>query len=162
MSRYFIDGNEIRLTVKDRIFCDVEFYDGRKMTNLEPRRLFPISGLNDYITFLDSEGEEQFILRRLDNMEPEQKALLAGCLEEYYRIPKITRLIKRSEKHKIWLWTVETDRGEYTFEIINHIQSLKMLGHKRILIKDGNDNRYEIPDIYALDKRSQNLILPDM
>lgn len=162
MSRIFIDGNEIRLTVKDRIFCDVEFFDGTRYTDLEPRRLFPISGLDDYITFLDSEGEEQFILRKLDNMEPEQKVLLSGCLEEYYRIPKITRLIKRSEKHKIWLWTVETDRGEYTFEIINHIQSMKMLSSKRILIKDGNDNRYEIPDIYALDKRSQNLILPDM
>ena len=162
MSRIFIDGNEIRLTVKDRIFCDVEFFDGTRYTDLEPRRLFPISGLDDYITFLDSEGEEQFILRKLDNMDPEQKVLLSGCLEEYYRIPKITRLIKRSEKHKIWLWTVETDRGEYTFEIINHIQSMKMLSGKRILIKDGNDNRYEIPDIYALDKRSQNLILPDM
>ena len=162
MARTFIDGNEIRITVKDKIFCDVEFYTGDKFTDLEPRRLFPVSGLSEYITFLDSEGEEKFIIRKLDNMEPEQKALLLGCLEEYNRIPKITRLISRSEKHKIWMWNVETDRGEYTFEIINHIQSMKMFYDRRILIKDGNDNRYEIPDIYALDKRSQKLILPDM
>ena len=162
MARTFIDGNEIHITVKDKIFCDVEFYTGDKFTDLEPRRLFPVSGLSEYITFLDSEGEEKFIIRKLDNMEPEQKAILLGCLEEYYRIPKITRLISRSEKHKIWMWNVETDRGEYTFEIINHIQSMKMFYDRRILIKDGNDNRYEIPDIYALDKRSQKLILPDM
>jgi hypothetical protein len=162
MARTFIDGSEIRITVKDKIFCDVEFYTGDKFTDLEPRRLFPVSGLSEYITFLDSEGEEKFIIRKLDNMEPEQKAILLGCLEEYYRIPKITRLISRSEKHKIWMWNVETDRGEYTFEIINHIQSMKMFYDRRILIKDGNDNRYEIPDIYALDKRSQKLILPDM
>lgn len=162
MARNFIDGNEIRLTVKDKIFCDVEFYTGQKFSDLEPRRLFPVSGLNDYITFLDSEGEEQFILRRLDNMEPHQRELLQGCLEEYYRIPKIKRLITFSEKHCIWLWTVETDRGEFSFEIVNHIRSLKMFYDKRILVKDSNDNRYEIPNIYDLDKRSQKLILPNM
>jgi len=162
MPRNFIDGNEIRLTVKDKIFCDVEFYSGQKFENLEPRRLFPVSGLSEYITFLDENGDEQFIVRKLDNMEPEQKALLQGCLDEYYRIPRITKLITRTEKHKIWMWTVDTDRGVYTFEIINHIQSMKMFHDKRILIKDGNDNFYEIPNIYELDKRSQKLILPDM
>lgn len=101
MARNFIDGNEIRLTVKDKIFCDVEFYTGQKLSDLEPRRLFPVSGLNDYITFLDSEGEEQFILRRLDNMEPHQRELLQGCLEEYYRIPKIKQAhnIQREALH---------------------------------------------------------------
>lgn len=162
MSRHFIDGNEIRITVNDKIFCDVEFFSGEKFYNLEPRRLFPVTGLSEYITFLDDKGEEQFILRKLDNMAPDQRELLLNCLEEYYRIPKITRLISRSEKHRIWLWNVETDKGEYTFEIINHIQSMKMFYDKRILIKDGNDNRYETPNIYEMDKRSQKLILPDM
>ena len=44
MSRQFIDGSEIRITVKDKIFCDVEFFTGEKFTDLEPRRLFPVSG----------------------------------------------------------------------------------------------------------------------
>ena len=162
MARNFINGDEIRITVKDKIFCDVEFFSGQKFTDLEPRRLFPVSGHSQYITFLDENGEEQFILRNIENMEESQRNMLLGCLEEYYRIPKITRLISRSEKHKIWLWNVETDRGEYTFEIINHIQSMRMFYDKRILIKDGNDNRYEIPNIYEMDKRSQKLILPDM
>lgn len=162
MSRIFINGDEIRITVKDKIFCDVEFFSGQKFTDLEPRRLFPVSGHSQYITFLDENGDEQFILRNIENMEESQRNLLLGCLEEYYRIPKITRLISRSEKHKIWLWNVETDKGEFTFEIINHIQSMRMFYDKRILIKDGNDNRYEIPNIYELDKRSQKLILPDM
>lgn len=84
----------------------MEFYTGQKLSDLEPRRLFPVSGLNDYITFLDSEGEEQFILRRLDNMEPHQRELLQGCLEEYYRIPKIKRLLTsaRSIAYGSGLW----------------------------------------------------------
>ena len=162
MARNFINGNEIRLTVKDKIFVDVEFYSGEKYYDLEPRRLFPVSGLSKYITLLDSEGEEQFIIRQISAMEPEQAEMLVGCLEEYYRIPKITRLVSRSEKFKIWLWNVETDRGDYTFEIINHLQSMKLFYDKRILIKDANDNRYEIPNVYELDKHSQKLIMPDM
>ena len=158
MSRNFINGDEIRITVKDKIFCDVEFFSGQKLTDLEPRRLFPVSGLSQYITFLDENGEEQFILRNIENMEESQRNLLLGCLEEYYRIPKITRLISRSEKHKIWLWNVETDRGEYTFEIINHIQSMRMFYDKRILIKDGNDNRYEIENLNNLDRKSWLLV----
>ena len=176
MSRNFIDGNEIRLTVKDKIFCDVEFFTGHKFTDLEPRRLFPVSGLSEYITFLNSEGEEQIgrrgnvtVLRaspvgsallyagREDVCPyPREKKLLLGMLDEYYRIPKITKLVKFSEKHKIWMWEVETDRGNFTFEIINHIQSLKMFYDKRILIKDGNDNRYEIPNIYELEILNHN------
>lgn len=162
MARRFIDGNGVKLTVKDKIFVDVEFDTGEKYYALEPRRLFPINALTKYISFLDSEGEEQFIIQEISAMEPEQAKLLEGCLEEYYRIPKITRLIRRSEKFSIWLWTVETDRGVYTFEIKNHIQSMKIFNDKRILIKDANDNRYEIPNIYDLDKRSIKLILPDL
>lgn len=162
MARNFIDGNEIRLTVKDKIFVDVEFFTGQKYFDLEPRRLFPVSGKDEYITMLNSEGEEQFIIRKIESMEPQQAELLRGCLEEYYRIPKITRLVSRSEKFKIWMFNVETDRGLYSFEIINHMQSMKMFYDKRILLKDANDNRYEIPDVYKLDKHSRKLILPDM
>ena len=102
------------------------------------------------------------IIRDIDNLMPESKEALLSCLNERYMIPKITKLIKRTEKFEIWMWTVDTDRCEYTFEIINSYQSIKILYDGRILIKDGNDNRYEIPDLYALDKRSIKLILPDV
>ncbi len=161
-TRRYIDGPEAKITVNDGIFVDVEFYSGEKMEMLEPKRLFPISGLTKYITLLDSEGNEAAIIRNVDNLMPESKKTVLRCLEEYYMIPKITRLISRSEKFRIWLWTVDTDRGVHTFEIINHLASIKILYDGRILIKDANDNRYEIPNLYELDKRSQKLIMPDV
>ena len=162
MPRNFIDEQAVKLTVNDKIYIDAELYTGEKFTMLEPHRLFPVSGLMHYISLLDEEGNEQFIIRNIDNLLPESKQALLDCLNERYMIPKITKLIKRTEKFEIWMWTVETDRGEYTFEIINSYQSIKILYDGRILIKDGNDNRYEIPDLYALDKRSIKLILPDV
>lgn len=162
MPRNFIDEQSVKLTVNDKIYIDAELYTGEKFTMLEPHRLFPVSGLLHYISLLDEEGNEQMIIRNIDNLLPESKEALLDCLNERYMIPKITRLVKRTEKFEIWMWTVETDRGEYTFEIINSYQSIKILYDGRILIKDGNDNRYEIPDLYALDKRSIKLILPDV
>lgn len=162
MPRNFVDEQSVKLTLNDKIYIDAELYTGEKFTMLEPHRLFPVSGLMHYISLLDEEGNEQMIIRNIDNLLPESKEALLDCLNERYMIPKITRLVKRTEKFEIWMWTVETDRGEYTFEIINSYQSIKILYDGRILIKDGNDNRYEIPDLYALDKRSIKLILPDV
>ena len=84
------------------------------------------------------------------------------CLDEYYMIPRITRFIKMSEKFKIWMWTAETDKGICTFEIRNHITAIKPLYDGRVLIKDANDNRYEIPNVNDLDKKSLSMILPKL
>lgn len=35
---------------------------------------------------------------------------------------------------------------------------LKLVHGSRVLIRDGNDNRYEIPDINQLDKHSRQLL----
>ena len=162
MLRY-IDGPEIKLSVNDKIFLDAEFYGSdEKFIGLEPHRLFPISGLNKYISLLDSDGNEQAIIRNIDNLLPESKEALKSAINEYYMIPRITKFIKRTDKFKIWMWTVDTDKGVYTFEIRNSYASIKTLYDGRILIKDANDNRYEIPDLKALDKRSIKMLMPDI
>ena len=86
--------------------------------------------------------------------------MVEDCLREYYMIPRITKFIKMREKFSIWMWTVETDRGVCTFEIRNHLTAIKPLYDGRVLIKDANDNRYEIPDIKKLDKRSRRMLNP--
>ncbi|MDR3314624.1 MAG: DUF1854 domain-containing protein [Oscillospiraceae bacterium] len=163
MALRYIDAHEARITDNDGILVDVEFFHtGETLTGLEPRRLFPISGLDKFITLLDSEGIEQAIVRDLSHIMPDSRVVLENSLREYYMIPRITRFIKMSDNFKIWMWTVATDRGEYTFEIRNHIANVKMLYDGRVLIKDANDNRYEIPDLKALDARSQRMLLPNL
>ena len=161
MPRY-IEGPEVKLTANDKIFIDAEFYTGEKFTELEPRRMFPITGLTKYIALLDSEGNEIAVIRNIDDLLPESKNVIENCLNEYYMIPRITRFIKMSEKFKIWMWTAETDKGICTFEIRNHVTAIKPLYDGRVLIKDANDNRYEIPDINELDKKSLRMLLPKL
>lgn len=158
----YIDGNEVKIQQHDRIFVDLEFFNGIKETGLEPHRLFPTSGLLKYISLLDEDGNVKYIIHDVERLLPESKDAMLAALNEYYMIPKIKRLIKRTEKFLIWMWTVETDKGITTFEIINSYTAIKVLYDGRILIKDSNDNRYEIPDLNKLDKHSIKLILPDV
>lgn len=160
--RRYIEGGEVRITVNDGLFVDVEFYGGETLKKLQPKRLFPISGLTRYIVLLDADGVDRAIIRNVDDLMSESKAAILHCLDEYYRIPKIQRLIERTEKFDIWMWTAETDRGVYTFEIIDVFNSVFRLYDGRILIKDGNDNRYEIPNFDLLDKRSQRMLMPEL
>ncbi len=161
MPRY-IEGPEVRITENDKIFVDVEFYSGEKFTELELHRMFPITGLTKYIALLDSEGNEIAVIRNIQDLLPESKQVVESCLNEYYMIPRITKFIKMSERFKIWMWTAETDKGICTFEIRNHLTAIKPLYDGRVLIKDANDNRYEIPDVNTLDKKSLAMILPKL
>lgn len=161
MPRY-IDGPEVRFKLNDGIFLDAEFFTGEKFTALEPHRMFPISGKNGYIALLDNEGEDVAIIRNMDTLPEESRKTVQSALDELYMIPKILRFIKMSEKFNIWMWTAETDRGIFTFEIRNHITAIKPLYDGRILIKDANDNRYEIPDFNKLDKKSRAMLLPNL
>ncbi len=161
MPRY-IEGPEIKLTQNDKIFVDAEFYTGEKFTELELHRMFPITGLNKYISLIDHDGNEMAVIRNIEDLMPESKAVVESCLNEYYMIPKITKFIKMSTKFKIWMWTAETDKGICTFEIRNHLTAIKPLYDGRVLIKDANDNRYEIPDVNKLDKKSIKMIMPKL
>ena len=161
MPRY-IEGPEVRLTENDKIFVDAEFYSGEKFYELELHRMFPITGLTKYIALMDSEGNEIAVIRDINDLMPESREVVENCLREYYMIPRITKFIKMSERFKIWMWTAETDKGVCTSEIRNHLTAIKPLYDGRVLIKDANDNRYEIPDVNLLDKHSKKLILPKL
>ncbi len=162
MIRY-IDGPEIKITYNDGIFIDAEFYGtDEKLTELEPHRLFPKSGSDKYIALLNSEGEQVAVIRDIENLLPESKQVLEDALREYYLIPRITKFIKMTDKFRIWMWTAETDHGTLTFEIRNHIHTVKPLYDGRVLIRDANDNRYEIPDYRKLDAKSRRMIEPKL
>jgi hypothetical protein len=53
---------------------------------------------------------------------------------------------------------VETDRGPALIEIRNILHGVKLLYGTRVLLRDGNDNRYEIPDINKLDRQSRQFM----
>lgn len=162
MARNYINGDEVKFTKGDFNLVDMEHISGQKWKNLEPKRLFPLSGLDKYISLLSEDGHEVAIIRSLSALIPESKKVIEESLEEYYLIPRITALCDRYEKYGTLKWTVETDCGRRSFDIRNRHSDIKALYDGRVLVRDSDDNRYEIPDVSKLDKRSRRLLSLDL
>ena len=67
-------------------------------------------------------------------------------------------MLEVTDKYGVLRFRVMTDRGEISFNIRNRHSDIKNLGSNRIIIRDADDNRYEIPDYKALDVKSQRLL----
>ena len=158
MARLYVEYDMARFNRKDITHVDMELYDGRKFENLEPHRLFPLSGLEKYITLLDEEGIDRAIIRDVRTLMPSERKIIEDCLAEYYLIPRVTKINDIEEKYGVVTLDTETDRGHAKIEIRNILHGMKLLYNSRVLLRDGNDNRYEIPDLMQLDKRSRQLI----
>lgn len=157
MERIYIDGDSARFTRKDLSLVDVELADGTKLENLEPKRLFPVSMRNQYITLLDENGTEQAVIRDLKNLPDDQRVIVADCLNEYYRIPEILRIRAYEERFDGLTLHTDTDKGPADIEIRSLALGFKMDG-VRALLRDVNDNRYEIPDVTRLDNLSKQIL----
>lgn len=158
MPRNYVDQDSVR--IKPVSFCTVsaDLYSGEHFDELEPRRLFPLSGADEYISLLDKEGNEKMIVRSLTALDPESAAAVKGCLSDYYRIPKIEAINECIDKNGSVRFSVVTNYGPCTFNIKNRHADIKLFYGKRVMMKDASDNRYEIPDVNSLDKKSLRIM----
>ena len=157
MERIYIDGDMAQFTRKDITIVDAKLADGTVFENVEPRCLFPSTDGRHYITLLDENGTEQAVIRNLDTLPAQQRKVIEACLAEYYLIPHITKILNTSEKFGLITLDTETDRGPARIEIRNLLYGFKQVGN-RLLLRDSNDNRYEVPDLTRLDARSRHLL----
>ncbi|MFA5340916.1 MAG: DUF1854 domain-containing protein [Clostridia bacterium] len=155
MKTPYIEEDNAKITRVDLTHMDVVMYDGQKFEYVEPRRLFPISGLRKYITLLDEEEKEVAIIRNLDSLMEDSKNAVEQCLNEYYLIPKIIKVYEVKEISGNINMHVLTDKGERKFEIWHRYNDIKIIHGTRMLFRDMTDNRYEIEDIDKLDKASK-------
>ena len=158
MSRRFVDANSVRLTPAS--FCTVraQLFSGEILDELEPRRLFPLSGPDEFISLIDKEGKEQMIVRRIDALDEDSAEAVKASLSDYYRIPKIEAITDCLDKNGALKFTVTTNYGACTFGVKNRHADIKLLYGRRVMMKDGNDNRYEIPDLNELDQKSRRIM----
>ena len=159
MERIYIENDNARITLRDDMLLDVELYGGETIRGLEARRLFPVTGAGKYITLLDSEEKEAAVIRDMNTLMTDSKKAVETALKQYYLIPKITSITDISEKYGTIRVNAVTDHGSCYFEVADRSHNLKVLFDRRVLIRDTNDNRYEISDFKTLDRKSLDVFL---
>ena len=158
MGRLYIDKTNGKIERSDLYLVKLIKTDGSVVENLEPRRLFPLSNTSRYIVLLDSKEREVAMIRDIGALDALSQMALLDCFREYYLIPKITQVLEVTDKFGTLRFRMMTDRGEIGFNIRNRHSDIKNLGSQRIIMRDSDDNRYEIPDFKALDTKSRRLL----
>ncbi|MBI3948083.1 MAG: DUF1854 domain-containing protein [Armatimonadetes bacterium] len=121
-------------------------------------RTFPLTSPEEFISFFDEEDNYIGTLRHFRLVDPATRALLLGELDRRYFMPRIRQIRNIRISAGITSWEVETDRGLRRFDVRDR-EDLRPLPPNRILVKDADGNRYEIPDWTQLDQRSRDFMV---
>ena len=159
MNRLYLENDNVKISLRDDYLLDVQLYSGQFYSGVCARRLFPISGKDKYITLLDSNEKEIAVIRDIKSLMSDSRRAVEEALRQYYLIPKIYRITDINEKHGTIHILADTDHGECSFDVNDRAHNLKVLFDGRVLIRDTNDNRYEIPDMKKLGKKSLDILL---
>ena len=125
-------------------------------------RAFPFDMPYEYISVLDKDKKEIGFIRSLDDFDEADKALLVHELETKYYTPVIKKIISIKERYGFSYWKCECEFGEKSFTLQDTFRSIIKAhnadGTERAYILDVDGNRYEIPDVEALDRQSYKKI----
>lgn len=146
---------EIRIT-RNHLGALVMERPGEPPLPVKPVRALPLTDPENWIGLVDEKGKPVHMLRSLAELDAASRELLMRELEQSYFLPKITCIRHVFEEYGVLRLTVETDRGPREFEIRSR-ENIRFLPGGRILLRDLDGNRYEIPCLQDLDLRSQVL-----
>ncbi|MBE6602365.1 MAG: DUF1854 domain-containing protein [Ruminococcaceae bacterium] len=121
-------------------------------------RQFPFDFLWEFISVLDEEQAEIGIIRRLSDFEGEAYALLRTELEHRYFAPTVIRILSVKERYGFSYWKVVTEEGNVSFTLHDTFRSIIRAGEHRLIFMDVNGNRFELPDVEKLDRKSYKKI----
>ena len=155
----FTPAADCRFYRNERGFLGLEL-DGTDHKRVQLSRALPFSDPEKYICAADMEGKEIAVLESLDTFEAGQRELLEAELGIRYFYPIVTQV--KSMKEKMGSYYVDLAIGEYkkTIAVKDISKNLKQLGGGKIVLTDVDGNRYMIPDVYQIHKKSLQMLEP--
>ena len=161
MARIYVT-NKDKITPYENNLVTLTLENGDIFDKLEPRRLFPVSRSEVYITLLNEDGVEVALIKAITDLDAESAKVVKTSLDDYYLVPHITRIISTEEKYGTLRWVVETDRGIKNFDIRNRNHDVKVFKDGKVRVRDSDDNRYIIDDYTKLDSHSKARLIADL
>lgn len=121
-------------------------------------RQFPFDMLWEFISVLDEEQCEIGIIRDISLFGESDQTLLTDELQRRYYAPEILSIVSFKERYGFSYWKVKTKEGEVGFTLHDTFRSIIRAGERRVILLDVDGNRFEIPDVDALDRKSYKKI----
>ncbi len=159
----FLDLNQAKFFKTPGGFTGL-VYKEKEYKRVSLRRALPLRDPSSYISVADSENKEVGIIHSLADLKGEQLQLVLEELDRRYYCPDIFEI--RSIKDKLGYVYMEMVIGgkegktEKTCAIKDVNRNIRMLGNDKLIIFDVDGNRYIIPSLEGLDKKSLKRLEP--
>lgn len=121
-------------------------------------RAFPYEKPDQFISVQDEEGREYGIIKNLADFNGEDRAIIDEALHRKYFCPEIKKINKLEEQFGYSLWEIETDVGTLEISLKDTFGSIIRISDTYLVIVDVSGNRYILPDVTALDRKSYRKI----
>lgn len=152
-----LEAKRVRLYIDEFEDLALEL-DGTCYKPVTAIRAFPVTAGDRFIVLRNEKKEEIGAIQDVSALNPESRKALRTELDRLYFTTFITQLNAIEEEFHIPKWDVETNRGPRVFELASTRRDMRILENGRILIRDADGNRYEIPDHRTMDEISQAII----
>src|SRR5262249_49642237 len=118
----------------------------------------PLSNPDHYICFLDSEGREICMVRDPAVLEEQTRQITFEELKRRYMTAIIERVESVRTESGTSYFKVITNRGSREFVLQNNEENVRWFSDQRVLLVDVDGNRFEVPNVPALDRRSGKIM----
>lgn len=154
----YLEPEQTRVTRSPMGSARLEISDEVCYPRIVVRRLYPLSDPTRYVSLWFGEDIEIGIVRDPRDCDAETRRILDEELAKRYLTPVIRRIRKVKERFGVHDWSVETSHGDLSFSVRGLHDNLKQIPPNRIIVTDVRGNRYDIPDVAALDPHSVSQI----
>ena len=138
----------------DFLHIKTETYEGRAHLCRE----FPFELEWEFISVMNEEQAEVGIIKSVSLFEGSGEELLRTELRRRYYAPVIDKILGVKERYGFSYWRVHTAEGNVNFTLHDTYRSIIRASHNRVVLLDVNGNRFEIPDVASLDRKSYKKI----
>ncbi len=130
----------------------------RSYTRVKIVRAAPLSHPDRYICLLDAKDEEVCMVPDMKDLDDDMRQIVQEELDRRYLTSTIAAVVSIRNEFGTSYWDVETNRGRREFVVQNVAENAQWLGDHRLLLVDVDGNRFEVPDLNSLDKKSLGLV----
>jgi len=133
---------------------------GENHKRVQLSRALPFTAPGMYLCVADMEGKEIAVLEDLAAFDDASRELLEGELGVRYFYPQVTQVKSVKEKMGAYYFSLRVGDHEKTIAVKDISKNLKQLGGGRIILTDVDGNRFLIPDVYTVQKKSLRMLEP--
>lgn len=153
----FLDAARVRVT-RNPEGQATALIDGKHIGKVSFLRVRPLTEPDGYLSLRDERDNEIALLCDWPSLDSDSKEIVRAELERRYLYPVLLRILDLKVFSGVAVCHFETDRGERTVMLRDFRDNIVYLGETRLLLTDVEGNRYDIPDLRALDQGSRNFL----